>query len=121
MDEADLLELATAGGSAVARLPRGGAEEGAPADLLAVAPLEDLLAGSRPAVRMVMVAGRPLYGDPALLRGLAAATEVFEVDGSPRALDRDLARRLRSLLGHGEGKRTQAALARRRGAIIRRL
>ena len=108
LEEAEIMDLATAGGSAVARLPPGGPEEGAPADLLAISSREELLAGSRSAVRMVMVAGRPLYGDPELMRGLAGATVALEVDGARRALDRDLARRLGSLLGPG-GKRRPPA------------
>ena len=108
VDDIELMGLATAGGSAVARLPQGGVEEQAPADLLVVSSQPDLLSGSRPAVRLVMVAGRPLYGDPALLRGLLAATVALEVDGSPRALDRDLGRRLGSLLGSPGRRRPPA-------------
>ena len=108
VEEATLIDLATAGGAAVARLPVGGAEEGAPADLLAVASREELLAGARGAVRLVMVAGRALYGDPLLMQGLAGARVACEVDGAPRALARDLGRRLGSLLGPGGTRRPPA-------------
>jgi len=105
VDEAGLVDLATAGGAAVARLPRGDVSAGAPADLLAVSSLEELLAGARPAVRMVMVAGRPLYGDLTLLGALAPAPAEIEVDGARRGLHLDLGRRLASLLGPGRSRR----------------
>lgn len=108
VDEAGLVDLATAGGAAVARLPRGAVSAGAPADLLAVSSLEELLAGARPAVRMVMVAGRPLYGDLTLLGALAPAPAEIEVDGARRGLQRDLGRRLASLLGPGRSRRPPA-------------
>ena len=108
VDEAELLELATAGGSAVGRLPLGGVEEAAPADLIAVSSSSDLVAGLRPAVRLVLVAGRPAYGDPALMRSLAAATVPLEVDGAPRALTEGLGRRLASLLGPRAKRRPSA-------------
>jgi cytosine/adenosine deaminase-related metal-dependent hydrolase len=109
VDEAGLVDLATTGGSAVARLPRGGVEACAPADLLAISSLADLLAGARAAVRLVVVAGRPLYGDPGLMRALVPAPIELEVDGCGRALERDLARRFASLLGPA-GKRRPPAL-----------
>jgi cytosine/adenosine deaminase-related metal-dependent hydrolase len=109
MAEDELLDLATAGGAAVGRLPLGGTEEAAPADLVAVPSLPDLFTGSRGAVRLVLVAGRPLYGDPRLMRSLTARPVPLEVEGAPRALAEGLGRRLGSLLG-GKGKRRPKTL-----------
>jgi hypothetical protein len=93
----ELLRLATAGGARVSRLPAGGVEEGASADLLVAPSLADLLAGSRSAVHLVIAGGRPLYGLPDLLTRLAPGAASLEVDGTPRALASPLARRLRGL------------------------
>ena len=73
LDDALLLDLVTAGGARVSRLPLGGATEGAEADLVVVPDREELLKGSRTAVHLVIVAGRPRYGERALLRALAAS------------------------------------------------
>jgi cytosine/adenosine deaminase-related metal-dependent hydrolase len=96
LDNADLLELVTAGGASVARLPPGGARAGAEADLLVVRERDQLLAGERTAVSLVIVAGRPLYGERALLRALEPRALNLEVDGAPRAMGAPLLRRLRS-------------------------
>jgi cytosine/adenosine deaminase-related metal-dependent hydrolase len=92
----ELLQLATAGGSQVSRLPSGGPEEGAEADLLVVSSLDDLLAGSRAAVQLVIAGGRPLYGARELLLPLEPGAALVEVDGAPRALVAPLLRRLRA-------------------------
>jgi len=92
-----LLELATVGSAAVARLPLGGLVEGAPADLLATPGPEALLTGDRKAVHLVLVAGRALLGECSLLRALSAKAEALEIGGVSLALERDLAVRLRAL------------------------
>jgi cytosine/adenosine deaminase-related metal-dependent hydrolase len=89
----ELLEMATAGTAAVARLPVGGLAEGAPADLLAVSSREELLCGSRGAVELLVAGGRALYGAPALLEPLEPRPARMGVDGHPRSLSQPLARR----------------------------
>jgi cytosine/adenosine deaminase-related metal-dependent hydrolase len=91
--DAELLELATRGSAEVARLPVGDLAPGAPADLLAVASTETLLAGQRRALDLVLVAGRPLYGAPSLVQGTPV-----QVDETRRSLEPGLARRLAGLL-----------------------
>jgi cytosine/adenosine deaminase-related metal-dependent hydrolase len=99
-----LVELATRGSAEVARLPSGAVEADGLADLLVVTSVDALLAGDRLAVSLVFVAGRARYGETALL---TAAGRVFakppapgtlRVDGAPRALEADLARRLATIL-----------------------
>ena len=121
VDEADLLELATAGGSAVARLPRGGALEGAPADLLAVASLEDLLGrlaagradGDGVGTAALWGPGAPARagGGHGCVRGGRVAPGSRPRSGSALAL----------ASGSRGGEALPGGLARRRGAIIRRL
>ena len=101
VDEGRLLELATSGGAAVARLPVGRVEAGAPADFVLADGVSGLLSASRSAVRLVVVAGRPIYGDPRLLGALVPATTSLTVDGTPRALAGPLGRRLVSLVTQG--------------------
>jgi cytosine/adenosine deaminase-related metal-dependent hydrolase len=97
----DLLDLVTTGGAKVARLPPGGAVEGAEADLVVVSDREELLGGSRTAVHLVIVAGRPRYGERTLLHALEPRALDLEVDGAPRALEASLLRRLRALRPRG--------------------
>jgi cytosine/adenosine deaminase-related metal-dependent hydrolase len=89
----DLLAMATTGTAAVVRLPVGAVAEGAPADLLAVSSREELLQGRRGAVALLLVAGRPSYGLPALLSPLEPRCGRVSVDGEERALPAALARR----------------------------
>ena len=89
----ELLAMATEGTAAVARLPVGALAEGAPADLLAVSSRDALLSGSRGAVELMVTAGRPLYGAPALMDALEPRRAYLAVDGHPRALAEPLARR----------------------------
>jgi cytosine/adenosine deaminase-related metal-dependent hydrolase len=96
--DGELLELATRESAAVARLPVGGAEAGAGADLLAVDSVEGLLDADRRAVSLVMVGGRPLYGEPALLEAQEPRPGRIRVDGAERALAAPLLRRAASLL-----------------------
>ena len=81
-----LLELASVGSAQVSRLPLGGLIPGAPADFLVTPSAEALLTGSRAAVHLVLVAGRPLWGEPNLLRTLVPRQEAVEIDGVERAL-----------------------------------
>lgn len=98
LDDAALLDLATAGSAAVARLPVGGFEDGAPADLLALESPERLLAGERPAVALLLVRGQAVFGEAAFLEAAATKCAAFSVDGARRALAEPLARRLATVL-----------------------
>jgi cytosine/adenosine deaminase-related metal-dependent hydrolase len=103
-DEA-LLRLATVDAAAVARLPVGGTEEGAAADLLAVDSPERLLAGDRGAIALLLVDGRARWGAPALLAAAGVEGEPLRVDGAERALEAGIARRLRGLVRRHPGVR----------------
>jgi cytosine/adenosine deaminase-related metal-dependent hydrolase len=89
---AQLLRLAGAGRIAVA----------AAADITVVratdsCPFETLVAASRQEVRLTMIGGRPLIGEPALSRVFAAAaveTMPALLDGSPRLVARWIGRRV---------------------------
>jgi cytosine/adenosine deaminase-related metal-dependent hydrolase len=98
LDDAALLQLATADSAAVARLPAGGLEDGAPADLLAVDSPERLLAGERLAVALLLVRGRAVVGEADLLEAAGTKAAAFSVDGGRRALAEPLARRLAGIL-----------------------
>jgi len=99
LDDAALLSLATHESAAVARLPAGAPEPGAPADFLVAEDIEGLLTGNRTAVQLVIVAGRARYGTAELMQGLAAASAGLRVDGAPRRLEGGLARRAARLVG----------------------
>lgn len=94
----ELLELATRGSAVVARLTVGGVDPGASADLLVVDSLASLLAGERRAVSLVLVSGRPLYGEPVLLERLEPRPTRIGVDGAARGLALALARRAAAIL-----------------------
>jgi cytosine/adenosine deaminase-related metal-dependent hydrolase len=98
LDERALLELLTVRSAEVARMPVGGLFEGAAADLVATDSLGDLLSGDRRALSLVIVRGRALYGEPALLAAAGVAAREIVVDGRARALEAGLAERCRSLL-----------------------
>lgn len=98
LGDEELLDLATRGTAEVARLPAGGFEPGAPADLLAVSALERLLAGDRGAVSLVLVGGRAVYGEPAVMRALSPASAVLFVDGAERRIEGELGRRVAAIL-----------------------
>jgi cytosine/adenosine deaminase-related metal-dependent hydrolase len=89
----DLIRLATTDSAAVARLPLGGAAVGAAADLLAVDALEPLLAGDRRAIALVVGAGQALWGRDDLMRRLVPDATPFTLEGEPRAMSPELARR----------------------------
>ena len=97
LDEAGLLDLATRGSAEVARLPLGGFEPGAPADLLATGSPDALLAGERAAVALLLVRGEAAYGERALMEA-AGPVVPLTVDGQPRALAVAAGRRFASLL-----------------------
>jgi cytosine/adenosine deaminase-related metal-dependent hydrolase len=90
--------MATSGSAEVARLPGGRTEPGQPADLIAVDSLEAWLEGDRRALALVMVAGWPLYGDPALLDAFGVGWKPVTVDGARRGLETELARRALALV-----------------------
>lgn len=98
LDDAALLRLLTTGSGEVARMPVGGFEPGAPADFVATASLESLLAGDRRAVALVVVRGVAVYGEPALLRAAGRPVARLGVEDEERALEAELGRRLASLL-----------------------
>lgn len=97
LSDTELLLLATRGSAEVARLPVGGAEAGAAADLIALDSMEAWLAGDRRAVALVMVGGRPLYGDPAVLKALGVRSRPVIVDGTERGMEAKLAQRAAGL------------------------
>jgi cytosine/adenosine deaminase-related metal-dependent hydrolase len=98
VDDGALLRLATRESAEVARLPVGRLEPGAPADLLVATSTERLLAGDRAAVSLVMVDGRPLYGESALMSRLDPRSLDIAVEGASRRLEAVLARRTGTLL-----------------------
>lgn len=98
LDDALLIEMATIVSGAVARMPVGGTTTGGPADFVAVDAMEDCLRGDRRTLALVMVGGRALYGDPAVLEGFGVRGQAVSVEGAPRALEARLAVRLGALL-----------------------
>ena len=98
LTDGELVELATAGSAEVARLPGGRIAPGEPADLVVVDSMEAWLEGDRRTLALVVAAGKPLYGDPALLDALAVRSRPVIVDGAPRAMEAELARRAASLV-----------------------
>jgi len=96
-DEA-LLDLATVGTAEAARLPIGGLAPGSVADLLAVSSQEAFLSGDRAAVALVMIGGRPLYGEPGLMRALEPKAIRVELDGAERALAPEIGRRAHGIV-----------------------
>lgn len=98
LDDETLLRLATVGAAAVARLAPGGCDAGAPADLLAVDSLERLLEGDRRAVALLLVRGRAVYGEPALLEAAGRPLAGLSVDGAARAVEETLGRRLAAIV-----------------------
>lgn len=107
-DDEALLDLATRRSGEVARLPVGAAEEGAPADFVVVDDLDACLAGDRRALRLVIVAGRPLYGAPAAMAALDPRSLPLRVDGAERRLHAPLATRARVLLARHPSLRRAA-------------
>jgi cytosine/adenosine deaminase-related metal-dependent hydrolase len=99
LTDAELIALATAGSSEVARLPGGGTAPGAPADLLVADTVEDLLSGDRTSVALVIVRGRPVYGERGLIGAAVEGTVAgLAVDGRSSAFDPAVGRRAVSLL-----------------------
>lgn len=97
-DDEGLLRLATRQTAELTGLPAGGPAPGATADLLLADTIEGLLAGDRRAVRLVVVAGRALYGDAGLMQLLSPGALPLRVDGRARALERGLGRLVLPLL-----------------------
>jgi cytosine/adenosine deaminase-related metal-dependent hydrolase len=97
-DDLALLRLATRDSAAVARLPAGGLEEGAVADLVAVDDPGRMLEGDRRAIALLVVRGRPVFGEGPLLEAAGARALPLSVEGEPRALAEPLARRLAAIL-----------------------
>jgi hypothetical protein len=57
-----------------------------------------LLAGERTAIALVVVGGRPRYGERALMEAFGAPSIPLWVDGAERALDLETGRRAASLV-----------------------
>jgi len=96
--DGELLELAAARSGEVARLPVGGFDPGAPADLVVTDDPARLLGGERAAVLLVVRAGQPLYGTSAYMEAAGVAGHAIGIDGAERALEASLFRRLRAIL-----------------------
>ena len=95
--DAELLALATHASGAVARLPVGGFEPGAPADFAAVGDMEGLWAGDRRSLALVMTAGKPLWGERDLMTVLSPQAQPCKLEGSERALLPAFAKRVQAL------------------------
>ena len=93
-----LLRLATEGTAEAARLPLGGVAPGSVADLLAVTSGEALLSGDRSAVALVLIGGRPLYGECGLMKTLQPKAAAIRVDGAERSIEPELERRASGIL-----------------------
>ncbi|MBI3914976.1 MAG: amidohydrolase family protein [Chloroflexi bacterium] len=100
----DLFRLMTTDAAKILRLPRAGSIEiGAPADLIALPradgdAFESLARIQRADVQLVMIAGKPLYGDPAfesLFTRIGARVARVRVDGREKLLAAKVAARLR--------------------------
>ncbi len=100
-DAASLLDLASRASAEVARLAVGALSVGAPADFVMTRCVPGLLRGERLAVGLVMVAGRPRYGEPGLLESLGVRAAPLLVDGEARALAEPLGARAQALLRAG--------------------
>jgi cytosine/adenosine deaminase-related metal-dependent hydrolase len=98
LGEVELLHLATRETAEVVRLPVGGFETGAPADFVVVDAWEPLLEGERSALALVVAAGRPLYGAPALMEAAAPGGMGVVVEGQGRRIDKEVGRRMRRLV-----------------------
>jgi cytosine/adenosine deaminase-related metal-dependent hydrolase len=101
MDDEALLRMAAYGSAEVARLEAGGLDVGGLADLLAVAEEKQLLHGRRDVLRLVVRGGEPVFGEAELLAAAGVDALPLRVDGAPRGLRADLARRLASALRGG--------------------
>jgi cytosine/adenosine deaminase-related metal-dependent hydrolase len=93
LDEKTLESLATTSSARLLRLAdRGVLKAGAAADIL-VLPQMPLSRATRTDVRLVMIAGRMLYGDAHYARAVASASQSVQVtvDGRSKVMDRRLA------------------------------
>jgi cytosine/adenosine deaminase-related metal-dependent hydrolase len=97
LGEDELLETATAVSAEVARLPVGRPAPGGVADLIVTDDLGALVGGDRRALSLMVVGGRPLFGEPALIEGLGRRPVSVAVAGRPKALDGEIGRRASSL------------------------
>ena len=95
-----VVRTVTSGAAQLLRLPSGGRiAAGAPADLIVVKPIEScpfdtLVAASRGDVRLTMIDGKPVIGEPAMHRLFAAAgvsEAAATLDGTPRLVSRWIA------------------------------
>jgi cytosine/adenosine deaminase-related metal-dependent hydrolase len=100
---AELLRMVTTGAAALLRQPRQGRiAVGGPADLVVIPPFspepaDALLRTARRDVRLVIVGGRPIVGDPDLasvFRARRVKLRPLRVDEAPKLADSALVRRL---------------------------
>ena len=100
---AELFGMVTTCAAALLRQPRSGSiAVSAPADLMVIPPLSPepasaLLQTMRHDVRLVVVGGRPLIGDPdlaAVFRARRVTTRPLRVDGAAKLADSGLVRRI---------------------------
>ena len=99
LDEDALIRLASCDNAALLRLEdRGALRAGARADVLILPRAVPLGSAQRADVRMVMVAGRMLYGDRDYAQAIAPEAQwtSIRVDGREKVLDGALARELRA-------------------------
>ncbi len=97
LEQAALVELATAGSAEVARLPLGGVAPGAPADFAVVDDLTAFLRGERESLALVIVAGRPLCGRSELLEAAGVPATSCSFTALARPLHERARRALRGL------------------------
>jgi cytosine/adenosine deaminase-related metal-dependent hydrolase len=99
----ELLRMVTCDAAALLRQPRAGRTVvGAPADFVVIPPLGDtpaasLVASARRDVKLVMIDGRPLVGDPAfasVFRARRVTPREVTVDAAPKLMDSAIARRI---------------------------
>jgi len=97
VSDAELLAMVTTSAAALLRQPRAGRlAVGGPADLIVV-PTPALPDASRADVRLVVVGGRPLVGDPgfcAVFEARRVAARRIRVDGAPKIAESGLVRRI---------------------------
>lgn len=99
----ELLRMVTCDAAALLRQPRAGRTAvGAPADFVVIPPLGEtpaasLVEAARKDVRLVMVDGRPLVGDPgfaSVFRARRVTPRGVRVDAAPKLMDSALVRRI---------------------------
>jgi cytosine/adenosine deaminase-related metal-dependent hydrolase len=110
LTDAELLAMATGHSAEVARLRAGGLTVGDVADLVVAESADRLLAGERPSVALVVVAGRARYGHDAWMAALVPGSVALSVDGAARRVEPETGRRAHALWrAHPGARRTEWA------------